>query len=270
LREAVTVALLPLQRVAAVPVRLWQGGGDHLGGLRAALDAEQQARAELAALSLQAQRAQALAVENERLRGLLALQPALPVKSLAAQVLYAAADPFSRKVVIDRGQAQGVELGSPVLVPEGVLGQVTRVFALTSEVTLLSDRDAAIPVLNTRSQQRSAALGGPGGMELRFMSSNADVQVGDELQTSGVDGIYPAGLAVGRVAEVQRRVDSGFARIVVALAAQPDGVRHVLVLKPLAADLPPRPEPEAAAAPTRAQRKGTAPVVRGDSARAAP
>jgi rod shape-determining protein MreC len=255
LREALAVVLLPLQRAAAVPVALWEGGSGYLQGLQGAQDAERQALQALALQSLQAQRTQALAAENETLRALLGLQPALTVRSQAAEVLYAAADPFSRKVVIDRGQAQDVVLGAPVVDARGVIGQVTRVFARTSEVTLLADKDAAIPVLNLRTQQRSAALGGSGGMELRFLSSNADVQVGDELHTSGVDGVYPPGLAVGRVAEVQRRVDTGFARITLALAAPADGVRHVLVLEPLGLQLPPPPEPETATPERRAQRR---------------
>jgi rod shape-determining protein MreC len=122
----------------------------------------------------------------------------------------------------------------------GVLGQVTRAFPLSSEVTLLADKDAAIPVLNLRTQQRSAAFGGrEGGMELRFLPANADVQVGDLLHTSGLDGVYPPGLPVGTVERVERRAEAGFARVAVRLAAQADGVRHVLVLEPMAAQLPP-------------------------------
>ena len=134
-----------------------------------------------------------------------------------------------------------------------MLGQVTRVYPLSSQVTLLIDKDAAIPVLNTRTQARSAAFGGVGGeaMELRFMAGNADVQVGDLLTTSGVDGVYPPGLPVAQVATVERRAESGFARILLAPSASPDGVRHVLVLEPLALQLPPR---EAPAAPEQPER----------------
>ena len=180
--------------------------------------------------------------ENERLRALLELRPALQVRSIPAEVLYEAADPFSRKLFIDRGATHGVVLGAPVLVPEGVLGQVTRVFPLSSQVTLLIDKDAAIPVLNARTQARSAAFGGAGGdaMELRYMAANADVQVGDQLNTSGVDGVYPPGLAVARVAAVERRAESGFARILLAPNAAADGVRHVLVLEPVGLQQPPR------------------------------
>ena len=210
-RAALATALLPVQRTLAVPVQMWQGGGDYLRGLQQAQAGEREAQARLAAQSERAARAEQLAQENARLRALLELRPALVVRSLPAEVMYEAADPYSRKVFIDRGTTHGVALGSPVINEAGVLGQVTRAYALSSEVTLLSDKDAAIPVLNTRTQQRSAAFGGgaagSGGMELRFMSGNADVQVGDLLHTSGVDGIYPSGLPVARVATVERRVE---------------------------------------------------------------
>ena len=245
-RSALAVVLLPLQRALAVPVEMWEGGGEYLHGLRSALVAEREAKARLAAQSEKALRADALAQENARLRQLLELRGATAVRSHVAELLYEAADPYSRKVFIDRGLAQGVQLGSPVINEAGVLGQVTHAYALTSEVTLLADKDAAIPVLNTRTQQRGAAFGGSGGMmELRYASANADVKVGDLLHTSGLDGIYPAGLPVARVASVERRVESGFARILLQPAAQADGVRHVLVLEPLALQLPPRPTPEA-------------------------
>jgi len=262
-RAALATALLPVQRVLAVPVDMWHGGGDYLRGLQQARAADREAQARLAALSERAARAGQLAQENTRLRALLDLRPALAVRSLSAEVMYEAADPYSRKVFIDRGTTHGVVPGSPVINEAGVLGQVTQAYTLTSEVTLLADKDAAIPVLNTRTQQRSAAFGGRGGVELRFMSGNADVQVGDLLHTSGVDGVYPPGLPVARVAAVERRVESGFARIAITPTANPDGVRHVLVLEPLAVQLPPRPEAAAETAPVRTERQLTSPPRRG-------
>jgi rod shape-determining protein MreC len=258
LRAALATALTPVQRVLMVPVQLWEGGSDYALGLQGALEKERQAREQLVAQAAKTARGEQLAAENARLRALLELKPALAVKSQAAEVLYEAADPYSRKVFIDRGLAQGVQRGAPVVDEKGVIGQVTRVYALTSEVTLLADKDAAIPVLNARTLQRGAAFGGAGGMELRFTSANADVKVGDELQTSGIDGIYPPGLAVAKVASVERRVESGFARIGLEPAAPPDGVRHVLVLEPLAAQLPPRPEPAAPDKAEKPKRQGTA------------
>lgn len=259
LRAGVATVLNPIERVLLVPVEAWQSGADYFTGLRGALTKEEAARRELAAQAERALRVEALQAENQRLRALLDLRPAITVRHQAAQVLYDAPDPFSRKVIIDRGAAQGIQPASPVINEAGVLGQVTRVYPLSSEVTLLTDKDAAIPVLNARSQQRSAAFGGAGGMELRFMAGNADVQVGDLLTTSGVDGVYPPGLPVARVTSVDRKVDTGFARIALAPTATADGVRHVLVLEPLGLQMPPKPEaaPVAPADGARPRKGGT-------------
>ncbi len=258
LRAGLAVALLPAQRAMAVPVDLWLGGSGYLQGLAVAQAEAEHARQALAEQALRMARGEALARENERLRALLDLRAALTARALAAEVLFEAADPFSRKVIIDRGQTQGVVAGSPVINEAGVLGQVTRVFPLSAEVTLLADRDAAIPVLNLRTQQRSVAFGGgagvQAGMELRYLSGNADVQVGDELKTSGLDGVYPPGLPVARVTQVERRAEGGFARVMLAPTATSDGVRHVLVLEPLGLQLPPMPE-AAASQPTASERQ---------------
>lgn len=259
LRAVVATVLWPAQQALLSPVQAWETLIDYAQGLDWAVTQERASRARLAAQAIQATRVQVLEQENQRLRALLDLQPALNVKSQAAEVMYEAADPFSRKVFINRGQTHGVQPGSPLINEQGVLGQVTRVYPLTSEVTLLVDRDATLPVLNARNQSRSAAFGGAPypGMELRFMATNADVQVSDLLLTSGIDGVYPPGLAVAKVVSVERQVESGFARILAAPVANPDGVRHVLVLEPLSVQLPPRPAAPTASAPTGRLSKGT-------------
>jgi rod shape-determining protein MreC len=243
-RAAIAAVLNPVERTLRVPLEMWAGGAQYLQGLSHALKAEDEARRQLAAQAYAAARADALAAENARLRALLELRPALQVRSITAEVLYEAPDPYSRKVVLDRGAMNGVVLGAPVVNEAGVLGQVTRVYPLNAEVSLLTDKDAAIPVLNARTQQRSAAFGTAlgAGMELRFIASNADVQPGDLLTTSGVDGVYPPGLPVAKVVSVDRKGEAGFARIVLQPTAKPDSVRHVLVLEPLNVQLPKRPE----------------------------
>lgn len=267
LRAALATVLLPAQRSLMAPVNLFYAGVDHLQGLNRALAAEDRVRQQLVSHAERLARGEQLAQENARLRALLDLRPALQVRSVPAEVMYEAADPYSRKVFIDRGATHGVVLGAPVVNETGVLGQVTRVFPLHAMVTLLTDKDAAVPVLNTRSQQRSAAFGGADGglLELRFMAGNADVRVGDVLTTSGVDGVYPAGLPVAKVASVDRRADSGFARVLLAPAAGIDGVRHVLVLEPLSAQLPPIPE-LAASAPKAAAKGGKGKASAGGAA----
>ena len=259
LRAVLATALYYPHRTLLMPVEALNGGAAYLMGLQRALTNEEAARRELARQAERASRVEQLLQENTRLRALLELRSGLTVHSRTAQILYEASDPYSRKVIIDLGASNGVELASPVINEAGVLGQVTRVFTLSSEVTLLIDKDAAIPVLNSRTQVRSAAFGSDsvvgGVMEMRFMAGNADVQVGDALTTSGVDGIYPPGLPVAKVASVDRKVDSGFARIVLAPIAQPDGVRHVLVLEPVGLQLPVRPEPLPADGPKRPMGK---------------
>jgi rod shape-determining protein MreC len=261
LRAAAATVLYPIERVLNAPLSAWGGASDYFSGLQAAQTAEARARVALTEQALRATHVDLLQIENNRLRSLLQLRPALTVRSLASEVLYDAPDPYSRKVIIDRGGQHGVLLASPVINEAGVLGQVTRVYPYSSEVTLLTDKEAAIPVLNSRTQARSAAFGNSNGagLELRFMAGNADVQVGDLLSTSGVDGIYPPGVPVAKVVSVDRRVDSGFARIALTPLAQPDSVRHVLVLEPVGVQMPPKPspepEPEKATRPKKGARK---------------
>ncbi|NCT84485.1 MAG: rod shape-determining protein MreC [Comamonadaceae bacterium] len=249
-RAGFALVLQPVQRLLLAPVDAWDTAGDYLRGTQRAMQAEDLAKRQLSAQAERLSRVQALQAENERLRKLLGLRPSLTVPSIPAEVLFEAPDPFSRRVVIDRGATQGVAPGSPVINEAGVLGQVTRVYPLSSEVTLLNDKDAAIPLLNARTQMRNAAAGRAdgNGMELRFLAANADVKVGDLMTTSGLDGVYPPGLPVAKVSVVERRGDSSFAQVLLTPIAQPDSARHVLVLLPLDRHLAAKQEAEAAAA----------------------
>ena len=257
LRATLATALYPVQWIATQPVRLIRSSSDYLTGLDKAKSDNEEASRKLALQSMRAGQVEQLQQENTRLRRLLGLREQLATTVTAAEVLYDAADPYTRRVIIDKGLVQDVELGSPVLDESGILGQVTRVHPLVSEVTLLTDRDLAIPVLNIRTGARSVAYGDPSaagnGLELRFMGSNSDVQTGDLLTTSGVDGVYPPGLPVARVSRIERRAESAFAKIYCTPEAMVSGARHVMVVKPLSGQLPPRPEP---LQPQPAARKG--------------
>ena len=254
-RAALATALYPVQWLAMQPVHLVAFSGDYLTSLNQAQTNSAEASKKLALQSLRASQVEHLSQENERLRKLLGLREQLVTTVVAAQVLYDAADPYTRRVIIDKGQLASIELGSPVVDESGVLGQVTMVYPLVSEVTLIVDRDLAIPVLNVRTGARSVAYGDPvlasassgSGLELRFMGSNADVQQGDLLTTSGVDGVYPPGLPVARVSRIERRAESAFAKIYCTPQALVTGARHVLVVKPVSSQIPPRPpaRPEA-------------------------
>lgn len=240
IRAAVATVLYPVQWLALQPVRAAQYGGGYFTALSQARTSEEAARLKLATQSLRASQVEQLALENSRLRKLLDLREQAALTGQAAQVLYDAPDLYTRKVIIDKGMLQGVALGSPVVDESGVLGQVTRVHPLVSEVTLVIDRDLAIPVLNTRTGARSVAFGEPtthgGGLELRFMGSNSDVQQGDLLTTSGVDGLYPPGLPVAKIDRIERRAESAFARIYCTPQAQVNAAVHVMVVKPLSGE----------------------------------
>ena len=257
IREAIATALFPVQWLAVQPVDALKHSSAYLSELTQAQAESEAARKKLVLQSLRAGQVETLMQENNRLRKLLDLREQLAIPVMAAEVLYEAPDPYTRKVIIDKGQTQKITLGSPVLDESGVLGQVTRVLPLVSEVTLVIDPDLAIPVLNVRTGARSVAYGDPlaggDGMELRFMGSNADVQEGDLLTTSGIDGIYPPGLPVARVSRIEHRAESAFSKIYCVPQALTTGARHVIVVEPIASDLKLRPE---AAAPATPARKG--------------
>ena len=179
----------------------------------------------------------------------------------AAEVLYDAPDPFSRKIVIDRGATHGVAIASPVINHSGVLGQVTRVYPLSSEVTLLADKDAAIPVLNTRNQLRSAAFGVRNGMELRFMAAMPTCRSATCSAPRASMASTRRAWPVAKVTLVDRKIDTSFARILLEPVAVPDAVRHVLVLEPVGVQMPDKPDPPPTRRSSRRRREGGAPMI---------
>jgi rod shape-determining protein MreC len=245
MRIAIASVLYPVQWMLVRPVVWVQDGVRYFQTLTTAQDEAQTARHQLRLQAHRASQVEQLTLENERLRKLLGLRERITTPVRSAQVLYDAADPYTRKIIIDKGLIDGVVAGSPVLDELGVLGQVTRVYPSVSEVTLVIDADLAISVLNTRTGVRAVAFGDPGiqagALELRFMATNADVQPGDLLTTSGVDGVYPPGLPVARVDKVERRVESPFARIYCTPQALVDGASYVMVLEPVSNQIAARP-----------------------------
>lgn len=245
-RATIATVIYPLQWAMLQPVIWTRDGGKYFDSLTTSHANEAAAQYRLGLQSQRAQQVEQLTQENARLRALLGLRERVNTPALAAQILYDAADPFTRKVIIDKGDLAAVQAGSPVLDELGVLGQVTRVYPLVSEVTLITDRNQAIPVLNARTGLRALAFGddtlGDGSLELRFLDANVDLKAGDLLTTSGVDGVYPPGLQVARVDKIERGADSAFARVRCTPVAATAGSLHVLVLHPLAGQILARPE----------------------------
>jgi rod shape-determining protein MreC len=251
-RWALSLIVYPVQWLALRPQALWDQVDDAFVGKNEALQAVENARTQVLTQAVRTSQLEQLALENTHLRELLALRERMGTTGVAAEVLYEASDPFTRKMILDKGANNGVQTSSPVMDERGILGQVTRVHPMVSEITLVTDREHSIPVLNTRTGARGVAFGEAGGaplLELRYMATNADIEVDDVLTTSGVDGVYPPGIPVAKVVKVERRADSVFARILCESLARVQGARHVMVLAPVKStlpvfkDLPPEPQP---------------------------
>ncbi|TWC69470.1 rod shape-determining protein MreC [Herbaspirillum sp. SJZ099] len=245
IRQGIGTVLYPFQRVAMMPRDAASSVADYFSALSVLQKENQGLQQQQIVNSQLMQQARQLAAENVQLRKLLDMQQKVPVKSLVGEILYDARDPFTRKIILNRGSQQGVATGQPVIDAIGIVGQVTRVFPFTAEVTLLTDKEQAIPVQVLRNGLRSVAYGrGQAGvLDLRFMPANADIQKGDILVTSGIDGVYPPGLSVATVAQVETRSADSFARIVCQPLAGIDRHRQLLILL-VEQNLPPRPEPE--------------------------
>jgi len=250
IRVGVGVVLYPIQQALLAPARVVEVVGDYFSSVSQLTRENEALKRDAIERAHELQQAKTLEAENAQLRRLLGARERVARPGVLAQVLYESRDPFSRKLVLDKGSSDGVRTGYPVIDDRGVIGQVTRVFPLTSELTLLVDKDQSIPVQLARNGLRGVAFGGAdaGTLDLRFMPANADVIPGDVAMTSGIDGIYPAGLQVATVAKVERAENDQFARIVMTPAAGVQNYSLLLVLQfdPAALPRPPdelRPEP---------------------------
>lgn len=252
LRQIAAVIVYPLQRLATAPAAMGGRIADFFVTHSALRHDNQRLTGQNLELATAAQRTAALDKENAHLRGLLGVREQLPVSSITAEILYAARDPFARKVMIDRGLQHNVESGRPVIDHVGVIGQITRAYAWLSEVTLITDKGHLVPVLNVRTGLRAvlAGTGDDGKLELRFIPLSADFQIGDRLVTSGIDGIYPPGLPVAEVTQVERNTAYLFAGIACKPLAGVNAAAQVLVLGPLPAQ-PERPADTPATATPR-------------------
>lgn len=231
-RRAVSVLIYPFQRAAMAPRDLIEGVRSWANAATVAKEekeALQRQRIELAQL---ASHAAQLATENQQLRRLLNVTAPAEQQSVAVEVLYEPANPYNRHLIFNKGSDSGIAPGMPVIDEGGVVGQVVRVTPFTSEAALITDEKVSVPVQVVRNGLRLIAFGGnpAGKIEARYLPLNADVRTDDTLVTSGIGGLFPAGLAVARVDEVRRDAVSGFAVAVATPLSHPERYRHFLVL----------------------------------------
>jgi rod shape-determining protein MreC len=256
-RLGVATVLYPLQRAARAPGDAASNASRYAIEQRTLIAENARLKAAQLESAKTNLRSAQLESENTNLRGLLTMKERLPVEAVAAEMLYDARDPFTRKVIIDKGISAGIKGGMVVMDATGVMGQVTRAYPFTAEVSLLTDRNQAIPVQVVRNGLRAIAYGGASegrAMELRFLAANADVREGDVLVTSGIDGTYLPGLPVAEVVKIEREAGYAFAKIVCTPAAGIDRFGQVLVLT-TEVKLPPLPQAEAEAKPVKGKRR---------------
>ncbi len=237
-RSTIASVLSPLQWLSSQPVKVVNLLGDYVVTVESAQQTKEEATIQMAQLALKAQRAELLERENTTLRHLLELQQQLPITARAAQVKYISADPFNHTLVLDKGSLHKVSSGAPVIDGHGLIGQVIRVYPNSSEVRILTNPEQAVPVINHRTGKRSLVYGAAKAnkqgskLEMRFIPLTDDVKQGDIIATSGIGGVYPAGLPVGVVTKVEKDNQNNFLYVQLTPAGKFDTVVHVLVLDP--------------------------------------
>jgi rod shape-determining protein MreC len=233
IRQGFSVMLRPLEIAANAPLAALKYVREYLV-LQVNL-VEENRHLRLRHLEQQAdlQRFELLQQENDHLRKLLGAAQASMHSTKLGEIVLDGRDVFARKVIANLGAQHGVEAGQAVIDEDGVVGQLTQVYPFTSEVTLVTDKELAVPVQVERTGLRAIAfgLGHDNQIGLPYLPTNADIQRGDRLLTSGIDGVYPAGLAVARVVSVERSPDSPFARITCMPVAGVNRHRQVLIVK---------------------------------------
>lgn len=254
-REQVSVVLYPLQWAATAPFEAARNASHFLSRQADLLSENRKLNDAQLVAQAQAMKMHALEAENTHLRQLGERQSSFGSPSQLVEILYNGRDPFTARLIVDRGDRSGIQPGQAVIDTLGVIGQIIRVQPLTAEVRLISDRDQMVPVMVERNQLRTVVygMGRNQPLEVRNMAPNVDIQNGDTLVTSGIDGIYPAGLPVAKVVKIDRSASSAFAHISCVPLAQVDQHRFLLVLD-TARKLLPYPEQAMPAQETKRKR----------------
>lgn len=231
-RSQLGMLLTPLYYVADLPVRAWDTLYLQLTS-RADLIAEnERLRAEALLAKRKLQKLAALTEQNVRLRELLNSSELLDEKVLVAELIGIDPNAFSQRILIDKGERDGVFLGQPVLDATGLMGQVVEVMPFTSRVLLITDVSHSLPVQVNRNGLRAIAsgTGSSDWLELRHVSDTADIRVDDIIVSSGLGQRFPAGYPVGRVTYVNRDSSQPFAEVRVEPTAQLNRSRYLLLV----------------------------------------
>lgn len=232
IRLGLAAILHPLELLAQLPSNLYHDADEYLTTHHTLLNENRRLTGQAIAQATQLQRLRDLQTENDHLRSLLGAAEASVQPARMAEIVHMGRDPFTHKVTVNLGAQHGIVAGQAVVDAAGVIGQVTRAYPFNSEVTLITDKDLAIPIQIERNSLRAIAFGHGRNntIDLPYLPANVDIRQGDRLITSGIDGVYPPGLAVAQVVTIEHNPDSPFAHIVCKPIAGIENNRQVLVL----------------------------------------
>jgi rod shape-determining protein MreC len=222
----------PIYWLADLPMRMRDWGEVHVQSRAQMLEENERLIRENLILQGRSQQMASLQAENVRLRALLNSTAILRDDVLVAELMGVSPDPARHQLVLNKGAADGVFVGQPLINADGLMGQIVEVSPATSRALLITDATHSIPVQVNRNGVRAIAegTGSLGALEIRHVSATTDIEVGDLLVTSGLGGRFPGGYPVGVVTEIERDPGKMFARVVATPSAALDRSRHVLLV----------------------------------------
>lgn len=231
-RQGLSVAMYPIRVLVDFPFASWRNLRANFVARDALLTENQRLKREQLSANLRLQRLDALEAENERLRELLDSTEVLGKRVLIAEILAVDLDPYRQRFNLNRGLADGVFVGQPLLDADGIVGQIVEVGPLTSEAVLITDADHAVPVSVNRNGLRTIAVGTGDSNRLRlpYLTNSADIEVGDLLVSSGLGGVFPTGYPLGKVIEVRIRPGQSFAEVIAEPISELDRDQEVLLV----------------------------------------
>ena len=231
LRAAANSLIYPLEALEQAPVSAFGKMTAFFVKQGNLLTENRQLRAQAVRWQLEKQQLHQLSAENKHLRALLALHNRTGVASQAAEIVSISRDPYQPVITLDRGSLSGTQAGSAVMDESGLVGQITRSYPLTSEVTLITDKDQSVPIRIQRTGEYAVMFGTGHGTELRYLPHSTDIRPGDLLVTSGLGGVFPAGIDVARVSSIDNRSARAFDIVDCQPLAAIDREQQVLILK---------------------------------------
>lgn len=232
LRQAFIGGLHPIERIANIPSEFIRDSGKYFSGHNELVQENYMLKQQAFQHKVKLQRLNTLKAENEHLRSLLGGDIPIHPRAILGDISHTGRDPFRNVVIVNRGSQHNIQAGQAVVDSKGVIGQVTRVYPFSSEITLITDKNLSIPVQVERNQLRAIAFGQSGNtLDIPYLPTNVDIKIGDKLVTSGIDGIYPSGLAVATVTKIEQDPESPFAKIISTPTAQVSHHLQLLILE---------------------------------------